>query len=170
MLLSALLLGAASRTVAHSSGVIAVRHVRHRPTLMRSDDERRDLLKQLFGEQTTAARVPKAREADLPEVQMLQSGLQQLRWGGIRLVDVDLAAGPLELSLEPLFEDSDCVCVRLDTPLGVLLEEATPASFAPVGPSGDAQMLLQPLAAPPAAPARSSPTPVVVAEVFAQLV
>ena len=86
------------------------------------------------------------------------------------LEDPSLLTLLFELSLEPLFENSDCVCVRLDTPLGVLLEEATPASFAPVGPSGDAQRLVQPLSAPPAASTRPAPTPVVVAEVFAQLV
>jgi len=36
---------------------------------------------------------PLLREAAVPEVQMLQAGLQRLAWGGIRLVDVELAAG-----------------------------------------------------------------------------
>eukprot|EP00967_Tisochrysis_lutea_P004725 scaffold5558_cov30-Tisochrysis_lutea.AAC.3 len=58
-----------------------------------SDDERRDVLKQLFGEATAEARVPRKRETELPEVQMLQTGLQKLEWGGIRLIDVDLATG-----------------------------------------------------------------------------
>lgn len=77
------------------SGRPAPHSMRHQPAQLRfeSEDERREVLKQLFGERTAEARVPKRRENAVPEVQMLQAGLQRLEWGGVRLVDVELAAG-----------------------------------------------------------------------------
>ena len=56
---------------------------------------------------------------------MLVEGMQALEWGQIRLIDVDGAPGPLELSVAPLLEGSSLLCVRLDMPLGMLLEEET---------------------------------------------
>ena len=38
-------------------------------------------------------------------------------------IDVDMAPGPLELSVAPVLEESRLLCVRLDMPLGMLLEE-----------------------------------------------
>lgn len=57
-------------------------------------------------------------------MQMLEDGIQRLEWGITRLVDVDMAPGPLEITLQPLEEGSELFCVRLDLPLGMLLEES----------------------------------------------
>ena len=37
---------------------------------------------------------------------MLQEGMQEIAWGDTRLVDVDMAPGPLEVNVSPLFEGS----------------------------------------------------------------
>jgi hypothetical protein len=78
----------------HASARPALQLMRHRHVQLRyqSEDERREALEQLFGKRTAQARAPK-RESAVPEVQMLQAGLQKLEWGGVRLVDVELAAG-----------------------------------------------------------------------------
>jgi len=90
--------------------------------------QRRQNLKDLFGEQAADRLAPLTKteraEAQVDEILMLQEGMQRLSWGGIRLVDVDMAPGPLELALEPLEPtDSSLLCARLDMPLGLLLEE-----------------------------------------------
>eukprot|EP00965_Chrysotila_dentata_P198377 6178750-Pleurochrysis_carterae.AAC.2 len=95
------------------------------PFASRSDAERRELLSQLFGERTAERVVPKAdaQSGAEQQVQMLQEGEQLLQWGETRLVDVDMATGPLEVNLQPLLRDSTLRCIRLETPLGMLLEE-----------------------------------------------
>ena len=91
--------------------------------------QRRQNLKDLFGEQAADRLAPLTKteraEAQVDEILMLQEGMQRLSWGGIRLVDVDMAPGPLELALEPLEPtgSSLLLCARLDMPLGLLLEE-----------------------------------------------
>ena len=94
-----------------------------------SEDERRERLRLLFGddslkiaERTLAMKT--SAEAPAAEVQMLIEGMQPLDWGAVRLVDVDKAPGPLEASFEPLLKKkSQLLSVRLDLPLGMLLEE-----------------------------------------------
>jgi len=81
--------------------------------------------------------------------------------------------GPLELTLAPLLEGTELLCVRLDTPLGMLLEEETPAIFSPFGRSAGSGSATSPGPPPQEAAAgqtdalsRPAPTRVVVAEVF----
>ena len=98
--------------------------------MQRSDAERRDQLRQLFGKKAADDLVPltsrERAEADAQEVQMLQDGPQELEWGAVRLVDVDMADGPLELALQPLLAGpSQLLCLRLDMPLGMALEESS---------------------------------------------
>ena len=93
--------------------------------------EKRHQLKVLFGDATAdklAPLTPSERaEAEIDEILMLQEGMQKLSWGGIRLVDVAMAPGPLELSVEPmLMQPTQLLCARLDMPLGLLLEEEQP--------------------------------------------
>lgn len=96
--------------------------------LMATEKERQERLRQLFGEaagQKIAKRTRKKRVDDASvEIQMLREGMQRLAWGGIRLVDVAMAVGPLEASFEPLLPRSELLCVRLDMPLGMVVEEA----------------------------------------------
>ena len=98
--------------------------------LLEGEDERQARLKQLFGDQdaakiaeqtglSTAAR----REAPQKDIQMLVEGIQELEWGGVRLIDVAMTDGPLEASFEPCLPGSRLLSVRLDMPLGMLLEE-----------------------------------------------
>lgn len=89
-----------------------------------ADAERRERLRQLFGE-AAANKLAKPAKPDEPDIAMLVEGMQRLDWGATRLVDVDMAPGPLELSLSPLLPrgSSQLLCVRLDMPLGLLLEE-----------------------------------------------
>jgi hypothetical protein len=97
-----------------------------------SPKEERDRLGQLFGEENAAKIMSRAAASSkqstaappAEEILMLQEGMQSLKWGAIRLVDVDMAPGPLEASFEPLLPASVLVCVRLDLPLGMLLEES----------------------------------------------
>ena len=88
-----------------------------------SEDERREKLRQLFGEQTADKLVPQKKAE--PEFLMLVEGMQMLEWGETRLIDVAMAPGPLELSLQPILPagTSKLLCARLDLPLGMLLEE-----------------------------------------------
>ena len=104
----------------------AVRHAAVH-CLAESEEARRERLRQLFGEDSaskiadrTAAPKKKAAEEPVPEIQMLIEGMQELDWGQIRLIDVDMAPGPLELTLSPLLEDSKLLCVRLDMRLGCI--------------------------------------------------
>ena len=127
--------------VCESSYVHSALPTRHRGTshsrvvhAVRMEDEaaRRERLAQLFGEDSagkiaehttsTSGGGTKAEEP-VPEIQMLVEGMQLLEWGQIRLIDVDMAPGPLELSVAPLLNASSLLCVRLDMPLGMLLEE-----------------------------------------------
>ena len=68
--------------------------------------QRRQNLKDLFGEQAADRLAPLTKteraEAQVDEILMLQEGMQRLSWGGIRLVDVDMAPGPLELARSSL--------------------------------------------------------------------
>ena len=48
----------------------------------------------------------KREAADAQEIAMLQDGIQTLDFGATRLIDVDMAPGPLETSIEPLLEAS----------------------------------------------------------------
>ena len=99
-----------------------------------AEEERREKLAQLFGtdaasriaEQTSESGSKTAAFEEEVEIQMLQEGMQQLSWGAIRLVDVSMAPGPLEASFVPVLPDgtSQLLCVRLDMPLGMLIEEA----------------------------------------------
>jgi len=99
-----------------------------------AEEERREKLAQLFGtdaasriaEQTSEGGSKTAAAEEEVEIQMLQEGMQQLSWGAIRLVDVSMAPGPLEASFVPVLPDgtSQLLCVRLDMPLGMLIEEA----------------------------------------------
>lgn len=62
---------------------------------------------------------------------MLIDGLQHLKWGEVRLVDVAMAPGPLEASLAPTRDASELVAVRLDLPMGlVLVQESEPETDA----------------------------------------
>ena len=92
--------------------------------------QRRQNLKDLFGEQAADSLAPltpsERADAQIDEILMLQEGMQSLSWGGIRLVDVAMAPGPLELALEPLDPETALLCARLDLPLGLLLEEEAP--------------------------------------------
>ena len=47
------------------------------------------------------------------DMQMLMDGIQRLEWGTTRLVDVAMAPGPPEATLDPLVEGSELLCVRL---------------------------------------------------------
>lgn len=95
-------------------------------------EDRGDYLKQLFGDEAGAkigertAPPPPPTTVDEPEIAMLQDGIQGLGWGQTRLVDVDMAVGPLELTLEPLLDGSRLLAVRLEMPLGMVLEEDAP--------------------------------------------
>ena len=109
-----------------------IRHPHRAAVPFMAEDEaaRRERLSQLFGADAaniaarTSSGKKKAPEEVVPEIQMLVKGMQLLDWGQIRLIDVDMAPGPLELSLSPLLaEGSSLLCVRLDMPLGMLLEE-----------------------------------------------
>jgi len=102
------------------------------------EEARREKLRQLFGDQTAERVLPtsaneraasEARQQAL-DMRMLEEGLQTLEWGTILLVDVDMAPGPLEATLQPLAEGSSLLCVRLDLPLGMLLEETETADGA----------------------------------------
>ena len=90
-----------------------------------SEAERREKLRLLFGEQTADRLVPESTKAVDPEFLMLVEGMQRLEWGATRLVDVSMAPGPLEISLEPLLPSgtSELLCARLDMPLGLVIEE-----------------------------------------------
>ena len=93
-----------------------------------SEEERLERLRQLFGPQTAEKLTPRRPEPEPePEVAMLKDGMQQLSWGAVRLVDVAMAAGPLEMSLQPLLSRSQLHCVRLEQPLGLLLEQESQA-------------------------------------------
>jgi len=87
--------------------------------------ERREKLKLLFGEQTAKKLAPEPPAAEEPEFLMLVEGMQTLEWGATRLVDVDMAPGPLEIDIEPVLPvgTSTLLCARLDMPLGMVLEE-----------------------------------------------
>lgn len=95
-----------------------------------TEEERRERLKLLFGDgasqkiaERTAAKKKAAAAEEAVEIQMLVEGMQQLDWGAVRLVDVAMTDGPLEASFEPLLDASRLLSVRLDMPLGMLLEE-----------------------------------------------
>ena len=107
---------------------------------IRMDEERREKLSQLFGAQAADKLAPRTKReaADAQEIAMLQEGIQTLDFGATRLIDVDMAPGPLETSIEPLLEESELLCVRLDMPLGMLLEEITlpPAAGADAAANG----------------------------------
>ena len=99
-----------------------------RRSIAMSEEERRKRLQQLFGEEASKIAdrtAPKKKKADEParEIQMLVEGMQRLEWGAVRLVDVAMTPGPLEASFAPRLPDSDLLSVRLDMPLGMLLEE-----------------------------------------------
>ena len=49
-------------------------------------------------------------------MESLEDGIATLAWGPTRLVDVDMAKAPLDLSLEPLVPQSQLLCVRLSGP------------------------------------------------------
>jgi len=94
--------------------------------LAETDSERRERLRQLFGDDAgkiAERTAPKKKESKPVDVQMLIEGMQRLEWGAVRLVDVDGSTGPLEASFEPVLEQSQLLSVRLDLPLGMLLEE-----------------------------------------------
>ena len=98
--------------------------------LVMAEDEKRQRLAQLFGEESaakiaerTGATKAKPKEEEPPDIQMLIEGMQKLQWGQIRLIDVDMAPGPLECEVAPLLDESSLLCVRLDLPLGMLLEQ-----------------------------------------------
>ena len=110
---------------------------------IRADEDpaaRRERLRQLFGEEASERLAPRLerekREAALEaleadgeedtEIQMLQDGMRSVSWGATRLVDVAMAKGPLEVTLQPVLPrgTSKLLCVRLDMPLGMLIEEA----------------------------------------------
>jgi hypothetical protein len=94
-----------------------------------SEQERVERLQQLFGndagaqiaERTTSQK--KSRPVEEEDIAMLQDGVQRLEWGSVRLIDVDMAEGPLEGAFVPLLPESDLLCMRLDMPLAMLLEE-----------------------------------------------
>lgn len=94
-------------------------------TMEESDAERRERLGMLFGKEAAERMQPTTDRERLEsvEVQMLEQGMRELDWGSTRLVDVDMAAGPLEIDLRPIIEGSQLLCVRLDLPMGMLLEE-----------------------------------------------
>jgi len=108
-----------------------------RIVLAESDAERQERLRQLFGDdaakiaERTAPKKSAAAAAEPAEIQMLIEGMQQLDWGAVRLVDVDMAPGPLEASFQPLLEKSSLLSARLELPLGMLLEEEASAAEAP---------------------------------------
>ena len=86
-------------------------------------------LQQLFGNdaakiaENTGNKPAVADEYDEVQMQMLVEGIQLLEWGAVRLVDVAMAEGPLEAALRPMLPNSQLLSVRLDMPLGMLLEE-----------------------------------------------
>ena len=102
--------------------------------MVTAEEERREKLAQLFGadaagriaDQTSegGSKAPAAEEQ--VEIQLLQEGMQRLNWGTMRLVDVSMAPGPLEASFTPVLPagTSQLLCVRLNMPLGMLIEEA----------------------------------------------
>lgn len=91
------------------------------------DAQRREKLRLLFGELTADRLAPAKPSASDPEFIRLVEGMQQLKWGATKLVDVSMALGPLEISLKPLLPEgeSQLFCVRLDMPLGMVFEEET---------------------------------------------
>ncbi|KAL3925349.1 MAG: hypothetical protein SGPRY_003668 [Prymnesium sp.] len=100
---------------------------------MSEKEDRREKLRQLFGDETAERVLPLSsreraealeRQQTL-DMQMLEEGIQRLEWGLTRLVDVDMAVEPLDATLEPLVKGSELLCVRLDLPLGMLLEEVS---------------------------------------------
>lgn len=97
--------------------------------MVEDDSAKRERLAQLFGEGAAAkiakrsSPAKKSPKEEPPEIQMLIEGMQSLQWGQIRLIDVDMAPGPLECEVAPLLEASSLLCCRLDMPLGLLLEE-----------------------------------------------
>ena len=105
-----------------------MRKIRSYYMMANAEDERRERLRLLFGEDSariaekTAPKRQKA--ADVDDIKMLIEGMQELEFGSIRLVDVNMAPGPLEASFEPLLPSSTLLCVRLEMPLGMILEEA----------------------------------------------
>ena len=117
-----------------------------------NDAAKAERLKQLFGEQAAEkiaqrTNVPTKNSASFEppveeefDIKRLMNGPQILEWGAIRMIDVDMAPdGMLECSLEPLLEAglSTLLCVRVEMPLGMLLEE----DFA-AGAEGDKQLAL----------------------------
>lgn len=115
-----------------------------------SDKARRERLGQLIGQDSADRLVPlSSREkAENIEIQMLKDGLRKLDWGETRMVDVDMAPGPLEISLQPILSSSELLAVRLDMPLGLLLEEAEQGEVAEGGSSEDADATSKPRAPP----------------------
>jgi len=91
-----------------------------------SEEDRRAYLGQLFGESAAQKLEPPPSVSATPDIAMLQDGMQALQWGQTRLVDVDMAVGPLELSLAPLLTGSSLYVERLEMPLGMVLEEHAP--------------------------------------------
>ena len=60
--------------------------------LAETDSERRERLRQLFGDDAgkiAERTAPKKKESKPVDVQMLIEGMQRLEWGAVRLVDVD---------------------------------------------------------------------------------
>ena len=126
-----------TRSIKFSTSLSTLQTRQHPIRMMAEESEaaRREKLAQLFGAEAGAKIAEKTGSAprDLPveqvpnveeEIQMLVEGMQQLEFGGIRLIDVDMAPGPLELGVSPLLSDSTLLCCRLDMPLGMLLEES----------------------------------------------
>mmetsp|Transcript_66223 Transcript_66223/g.181556 ORF Transcript_66223/g.181556 Transcript_66223/m.181556 type:complete len:238 (+) Transcript_66223:88-801(+) len=122
------------------AGAAAVRR-EVRPRMQSEEEARREKLRQLFGDQTAESLAPLSKRERAETTQqaldmmMLEEGIQGLEWGTTRLVDVDMAPGPLEATLEPLIEGSQLLCLRLDLPLGMLLEESEAADGRPGAPA-----------------------------------
>jgi len=92
-----------------------------------SEAAKEERLRQLFGDDAAkiAERTGKSRrdQEEKPlEIMMLEEGLQTLEWGAVRLIDVAMAPGPLEATFAPLLPQSKLIMVRLNLPLGMLLE------------------------------------------------
>ena len=95
-------------------------------------------LSQLFGAQAAdKRRRARARNGGRAGDRDAAGGHPDARFRRDALIDVD-SASPLETSIEPLLEASELLCVRLDMPLGMLLEEITlpPAASADAAASG----------------------------------
>lgn len=116
-------------TAAHRRCTPAVTTARACTTMQgaeRDAEERRRKLAELYGaENLPEEDRPRPSAADVQP--LLEEGVLRQPWGALTLIDVNGAETPLTGTFEPVLPDpSELLVMRLDMPLGMLIEEAQP--------------------------------------------